>query len=77
MRLPAAVWSIENPYRRMAWATLLLARYEVLEAGEAAADAARYLTGPEAHHLLDLLGVDREAFLSLACDIDAEEASCD
>jgi hypothetical protein len=70
MKLPSEVWRLQNPFKRLAWAVLLLARYEVLEEGEGADDAAKFLTGDEAADYLDLLGVDRECFLSCACEID-------
>ena len=72
MNLPSEVWQLSSPYRRMAWATLLLARYEMLEGGEGADEAARYLTGREAADLLDLLGVDREVFLTIGCEMSEE-----
>ena len=70
MKLPSEVWRLQNPFKRLAWAVLLLARYEVLEEAEGADDAARFLTGREAADYLDLLGVDREYFLSCACELD-------
>lgn len=72
MNLPAEIWQLESPFRRMAWAVLLLARYEVLEEVEGADEAARFLTSEEANDLLDLLGVNREQFLSSACGIVVE-----
>jgi len=73
MKLPSEVWKLKNPIKRLAWAVLLLARYEVLEGDDVAAkNAALFLTGSEAADYLDLLGVDREFFLSSACGLDLE-----
>jgi hypothetical protein len=74
MKIPSEVWQLRNPFRRMAWAVLCLARYEVLEGGDRAESAEKYLKGPEAGDLLDLLGVNREAFLVEACQLNLEEA---
>ena len=73
MKLPSEVWKLNNPFRRLLWAVLLLARHEVLEAGpQKAEDAAMFLTSDEAAGYLDLLGVNREFFLSYACEIHIE-----
>lgn len=73
MRLPKDVWKLRDPDRRLAWAVLLLSRYDVLEGGGGHRDnALNYLTSEEAGDLLDLLSIDRDQFLSKACNIDEE-----
>jgi len=70
MRLPPEVWKLEDPYKRLAWAILLLARYDAREGGDHRTGALRYLAGEEAGALLDLLGVDRNRILSNGCHIE-------
>lgn len=72
MKLPSEVWKLKNPIKRLVWAVLLLARYEVMQGDSIEAeDAAMFLTSDEAANYLDLLNVDRELFLCDACDIDS------
>jgi hypothetical protein len=70
MRLPKEIWYIPDPYRRLAWAVLLYARYDVLRETEHRRGARLFLQSSEARDWLALLGVSRRRFLSDACNLE-------